>query len=503
MRQSDLERLGAERILILSARSCPMQKAQYSGYSRTKICSLCTLLAGGIFSLMVYAADPSNSVQVSPGQDVSAAVQRAPAGTTFVFAPGLYRGVSIAPKDGDRFIGQDNVVLNGSVRLQMRQDGNLWSAGQPVAKSDPKYCRQDHPRCFILSDLFIDDQLQEPVASMDELTAGRWYYDLDSQKVYVSSDPTGHKVELSLTAGAFVGKATGVEISHLIVEKYASPPQRGAIGSGGTRAVPAGWTVSHVEVRWNHGQGIRVGENGRIDSCNVHDNGQLGLGGSGANITVSNNIIDRNNYAGYRVDWEAGATKFANTDHLVVKSNDVEKNQGNGIWTDIDNIHVLIEGNKIFDNVNEGIRHEIGYDAIIRNNLLRGNEAGIVIALSANVEVYGNVIEVPENGDFGIRLDAGHRNSESNGEYRLQNVSVHDNIISYLGAKGHGGLIGDASTASAISIDRNEYHLANGTQKDRWRWNNHSQGLEEMHQLGMEVHAKVLGPLSQLPDPTH
>lgn len=448
-----------------------------------------------------YAANSQGNIQLTPEEDVSAVVRNAPPATTFTFAPGLYRLASIVPKDGDRFIGRESVDLNGSILLSMKPDGNLWSTIQPVAKSDPKYCRPDHPRCFILSDLFIDGQLQKPVASLDELTSGTWYYDLDSQKVFVSADPGGHKIEFSHAAGAFLGSATGVEISHLLVEKYASPPQRGAIGSGGTRAVPAGWNVNNVEVRYNHGAGIHVGANGRIDSCNVHDNGQIGLGGSGPNIVVSNNEIDSNNYAGYRVDWEAGATKFSNTDHLVVRSNYVRRNQGIGIWTDIDNIHVLIEENKIFDSANEGIRHEIGYDAIIRNNLLRGNEAGIVIALSANVEVYGNVIEVPENGDFGFRLDAGHRQSETHGEYRLQNVNVHDNIISYLGAKAHSGLVGDASTTNDIAMDRNEYHTINGITKERWRWNNRTQSLNDMHELGLEVHGRVSGPLDPLPDP--
>jgi hypothetical protein len=448
------------------------------------------------------AAQRPAGVSLTPAQDISAAVQAAPPGSTFLFSPGVYRQVSITPKDGDRFLGQGSTVLNGSKLLKMQPDGDLWSTSEPVAKSDPKYCRKDHPRCFILSDLFIDDRIQTPVEDRANLGPGTWYYDLDSQKVYLGANPTGHKVELSATAAAFSGRATNVQISGLIVEKYASLPQRGVIGSGGVPAIPFGWILSNVEARWNHGAGIHLGSNSRIDSCNVHDNGQLGIGGSGVNIVVSNNTIAFNNYAGYRVDWEAGALKFAKTDHLVVRSNNVHDNQGNGIWTDIDNIHLLVEKNTVVNNTNEGIRHEIGYDAVIRDNLLRGNEAGIVIALSANVDVYGNVIEVPDNGDFAFRLDAGHRASESNGEYLLQNVTVHNNVVIYLGAKGHSGLVGDASTARAISFDLNEYHITDGKSKDRWRWNNHSQSLSDVQQLGLETHAKIAGSLPQFSDPT-
>jgi hypothetical protein len=479
--------------MMTSSNSCP---GQFSAW----FVLLLTMFS--IRGVGQRAAQAPGSVPLTATQDVQAAIQAAPPGTTFLFSPGIYRQVSIIPKDGDRFLGQGSTVLNGSKLLKMQPDGDLWSAAEPVAKSDPKYCLKDHPRCFILSDLFIDDHIQAPVADRENLGPGTWYYDLDAQKVYLSTNPAGHKVELSTTVAAFSGRATNVQISGLVVEKYASPPQRGAIGSGGVKAIPSGWTVTNVEARWNHGAGIHLGSNGRIDSCNVHDNGQLGLGGSGADILVSNNTIAFNNYAGYRVDWEAGATKFAKTDHLIVRSNNVHDNQGNGIWTDIDNIHLLVEKNTVVNNANEGIRHEIGYDAVIRDNLLRGNEAGIVIALSANVEVYGNVIEVPDNGSFAFRLDVGHRVSESNEAYLLQNVSIHNNVVIYLGAKGRSGLVGDASSAHAISFDMNEYHIMDRNSKDRWRWNNRVQSLSDLQQLGLETHGKIAGPLQQFNDPT-
>ena len=51
----------------------------------------------------------------------------------------------------------------------------------------------------------------------------------------------------------------------------------------------------------------------------------------------------------------------------------VHHNAGPGLWTDFDNIHTLYEGNTVFLNGEDGIKHEISYDATIRNNVVAAN----------------------------------------------------------------------------------------------------------------------------------
>lgn len=72
----------------------------------------------------------SASVIVHPGDDVAAIVAAAPAGSVFVFTPGLYRGLSITPRDGDRFIGlQHGAILDGArVVSGFTPDGAVWRA---------------------------------------------------------------------------------------------------------------------------------------------------------------------------------------------------------------------------------------------------------------------------------------------------------------------------------------------------------------------------------------
>ena len=66
--------------------------------------------------------------------------------------------------------------------------------------------------------------------------------------------------------GAFRSLASNVLIENLIIEKYASPAQTGAIHSIGTQ----GWTIKNSEIRLNSGAGILVGNGARVVGCDLH-----------------------------------------------------------------------------------------------------------------------------------------------------------------------------------------------------------------------------------------
>ena len=83
-----------------------------------------------------------------------------------------------------------------------------------------------------------------------------------------------------MAAFAFESAAPNVLIRNVIVEKYASVAQKGAIQSKGA----AGWIVENCEVRLNSGTGIVIQAGGRVRGCDVHHNGQMGIGGRGKDI---------------------------------------------------------------------------------------------------------------------------------------------------------------------------------------------------------------------------
>ena len=73
---------------------------------------------------------PSGAIILHAGDNISAIVNAAPIGATFYFEPGVYRGVSITPKNGQTFIGAEGAILNGSAVLtNWTQSGNLWVIG--------------------------------------------------------------------------------------------------------------------------------------------------------------------------------------------------------------------------------------------------------------------------------------------------------------------------------------------------------------------------------------
>ena len=70
---------------------------------------------------------PTEAIILHLGDNISALVSTAPIGATFYFEPGVYRGVSLAPKDGQTFIGAEGAILGGSAVLtNWTQSGNLW-----------------------------------------------------------------------------------------------------------------------------------------------------------------------------------------------------------------------------------------------------------------------------------------------------------------------------------------------------------------------------------------
>jgi parallel beta-helix repeat protein len=234
-----------------------------------------------------------------------------------------------------------------------------------------------------------------------------------------------------------------VRIVGCTIERYVPPVQMGAILAGGHAASDgtSGWIVDSTEVRYNANLGIRLGHAMKVRWSNVHHNGTLGIGGVGDDVLVEQTEIAYNNYANAgALGFEAGATKFVLTNRLLLRNNFVHHNVGPGLWLDIGNDATVIEGNRVEDNLQEGIVAEISYRATIRNNTVRRNGlgdsrrtawlwgAGIGIHASggASLEVSGNLLE---GNAHGIALLQQNRGTGPLGAYLVQNVYVHDNTV--------------------------------------------------------------------------
>ena len=423
---------------------------------------------------------PTGAIILHPGDNISALVSAAPAGATFYFEPGVYRGVSLAPKDGQTFVGAEGAILNGSAVLtNWTQSGNLWVIGGqtqqgPVNSSAeflPSTQRPGHP-----DSVFLDNTPLKPVDALSKVVPGTFYLDYAADKIYIADNPAGHTIEAGKLTDAFHGNATNVTVQNLVIEKY--DPE---IGNGAIKGDQS-WTIQNNEVRLNYSVGITVQDGSQVIGNYVHDNGEVGVGGGGNNVLVQGNELASNGFwSGIDPLWEAGGLKFAQTDNLVVRGNYSHDNNGSGLWSDIDSINTLYEDNVVVHNTINGISYEISYNAIIRNNTLVGNGYGdtrgwgwgseINIQNSQNVQVYGNRVDMTGGGN-GIVLIQQNRGSGAYGTYTTTGNQIHDNII--VDHDGHGYIGGFADYNQSGMLNggntwsNNQYFMSDGGGRFQW-----------------------------------
>ena len=365
-------------------------------------------------------------VELKPSDNIQAKISSSPPGTTFLLRAGTYRRWSVIPRSGDSYIGERGAR---GERLAILDGENVT-----------QYAFQPGPNPY-------------PIA---------------------------------------------VRIQGLIVQRYNPPAQFGAVLAGGHQDADGSnaWVVEDNEIRYNATGGLRLAHNVKVLRNYIHHNGQIGISGVGINILVEGNEIAYNNYQQtYQIGWAAGGAKFANTRGLVVRGNFVHHNHGNGLWNDLNSTYTLLQSNRVEDNAAQGIFYEISYDAVIRDNVVRRNGAasagqwlygaGILVANSRNVQVYGNTVEGNVNGIAGIQQNRG---TGTYGPYLLQNLVVLSNTVTMTrGATGVAQSIGDNSVFTIWNnrFQGNAYSL--GTNAKPFRWMNAPRTEAEWRAYGQDV----------------
>ncbi len=96
------------------------------------------------FAGILRGASPKDVI-VKPGDNVQELVERSPAGTTFHFKAGLYRGVSITPKERDTFEGEPGAILNGAQILRFERRRPYWVASGRTNPDEEDVMRKGLP----------------------------------------------------------------------------------------------------------------------------------------------------------------------------------------------------------------------------------------------------------------------------------------------------------------------------------------------------------------------
>ena len=201
---------------------------------------------------------PAADVELGPADDVPAIVEASLEGTVFLLRAGVYRLVEIEPKQGQAFHGERGAgcerlaVLSGAQVLEGFQPAGagVWRIdGQTAEGQVHGDCEDPDYRCDRPEDLFFDERPLQHVPTVGQVAAGTWHFDYAADSVYLGDDPAGHLVELSVARHAFGPDVGNVTVQGLVVEKYAIPPQMGAIGD---QYPGSGWTIEDNEIGRAH-----------------------------------------------------------------------------------------------------------------------------------------------------------------------------------------------------------------------------------------------------------
>lgn len=277
------------------------------------------------------------------------------------------------------------------------------------AANDPSYPMAGNPQ-----QVFVNDIRKQEVASLAQVNNDTFYYDWYARKMYIGSNPTGAKVELSARPVALI--LSGAETDeHKILgigfKRYAT--NTGDIGVQTTAAVYVARkvTLENSVFMENAANAIsfskpRLGS--VVRRVVVAHNGVTGIAANGSStkrdagrndLLVEDSIFNSNNIerSGLNCNYACGPAgiKMVHMVGYTVRNSIFENTQGPrgvGFWCDADCSDGKMYNNIFRDNGYHGLYYEVSNNGIIASNLFVNN-AGVSIALpSANTKIYNNTI---------------------------------------------------------------------------------------------------------------
>lgn len=365
----------------------------------------------------------------APGA-LQALVDAAQPGAVVAIPRGVYRE-DVTVNTPLTLLGDGAEIRGSDIWAEWQANGRIWRSAAAVPSfTGGGFCRD--ARCAWPEQVFVDGQPLAQVAA--DPTTGQFAIDQD-RRVRLADDPTGRLVEVTVRERWLTVEAADVTVEGLAMHHAASPAQHGAL-----QALPGAdrLTIRNVQLSDAHGalvsfQGVAGAS---LVASDLSRGGQLGVhaGGEGTtDLTIEGNRIAGNNTEGFDPAWEAGGLKAALASGLRVIDNDVDANDGPGIWCDIDCHDFTASGNRVSGNTRAGIMFEISDGASVEDNIVWENGwgyptwgwgAGVLISSASNATVKGNLLAW--NAD-GISVVSQIRDRP--GGDAVRGVSVVDNTI--------------------------------------------------------------------------
>lgn len=344
-----------------------------------------------------------DAVVIKPGETIQSKVNQHPAGTTFLVKAGTYHNQTVAPRDGDHFVGEPGTILDGGGTTEYAFGG----PGNGVVIEG-----------FTVQDYNSHSDTEGAFRSVGG--AIDWII-------------RGNEIRNNRGAGVQVNPGWRVLDNHIHHNSHV-----GIIGGGGDGIVIAGNEIAYNNPNDEGSPFVDAGGAKFFNTTDIvlrdnhsHHNGGPGLWTDGNNIGTlyEGNLVEDNDHAGIKHEISCRATIRGNTA--------LRNGFGNDGWIEGAGIVVLnspdvtIEDNIVRDN-NDGIggvhadRNTNGRvcesslkNLVVRNNVIEMSHGHTGIASNDGHSVFTNWGNRFESNTYILESDNGEYFDWENSEYTL------------------------------------------------------------------------------------
>ena len=284
--------------------------------------------------------------------------------------------------------------------------------------------------------------LLRKVASLNALTAGTFFVDLQRQRLHLRAERNPDEtravcpIEGSLRSEIWIVTGAHIHTRGLRFRYAANRAQQAMAQFRGADAV-----VEDCIFEWSNSTGASFrAKDVTVRRCLFTDNGQQGFTANHAHrLLFDGCTVQRNNCKNYPRGWEAGGDKLCFCHDAIIQNSRFMNNHGNGVWFDISNVDCTVRNCLIADNEDAGIFYEISYGLHAHDNVVVGNgltntkgawgaNGGICISSSPGCVIERNLIIGNQQG-FCFREQNRWTTSTNDIKGAEVAVWVHDEVI--------------------------------------------------------------------------
>lgn len=360
----------------------------------------------------------SDGSREQPWRTVEHAVEASPDGSVIVLRAGEYKeSVRIVAKQltlqsapgeevwFDGSIPVENFVPTGS-GLWRADD---WTAAPERLDPDSHLLSHDRPESGWPDQVFLDGEQLQQTPALADVGEGTFFVDPEADTLYIGSDPTGHQIRASTLGWAlYFDHADGSRLLGIGVRRYATPESKLAP----IRIHCDDAVVENVVSEDNAYAGISViGRGNTVRQSTMRRNGQLGVQARYADgLYLGRSLLEDNNTQGFEQTQQAGGAKVTASRGIQLEDNLVKNNAGAGLWMDQSVYGATVLRNATVRNERSGIMVELSAEVLVAGNVSTLNGVnGVYVLESSDVRVFNNALV--QNGAWNLWVLDGDRTS--------------------------------------------------------------------------------------------